>query len=553
MEPFALLIAIFIFTAVGSLLGICTGLLPGLHINTVACMVVAAKTVFISATAYLFGWLQPSGEELLIIISALIIGNLIVHSFLDFIPSIFLGAPEGDTALSVLPAHRLLLAGRGYEAVRCTALGAVCGVVASIALIIPVRFLIGSPIYGYEKVWHFIPYILMLIVAILILAENDDTCRFSKKVILKGNLIDVATAARGYLLKISELQKNIGRRIVVQGKVTRVASNNYFFISDSSAEILVCTNEPHNAIHTGRSVFIMGSPTKIQTFTGNIYKKALALAIFFIAGWFGYVILCTPGLITANIYLLYWYPLDIGILLFPMLTGLFGISTLLISISTNPKLPEQKIVSGIELEKKRKKFSILNGTFAGGLVAFFPGVTAAQGTILAKVIAGRTEEDEKNLNAQKEFIIALAAVGVTNAIFNLVALFVILKARSGAMRAVSYVLEDNVFIWEPINFVPVGLAALLFAVCIAAGLGYIYTLYFGRKFAKMCNNIPYRKLGMSVLVLLIILILLFSGILGICIALVATFIGLLPPLLGVSRVHLMGCLILPIILYFFGV
>jgi len=38
-------------------------------------------------------------------------------------PSIFLGAPEADTALAVLPGHALLMEGRGEEAVRLSAIG----------------------------------------------------------------------------------------------------------------------------------------------------------------------------------------------------------------------------------------------------------------------------------------------------------------------------------------------------------------------------------------------------------------------------------------------
>jgi len=41
-----------------------------------------------------------------------------------------------------------------------------------------------------------------------------------------------------------------------------------------------------------------------------------------------------------------------------------------------------------------------------------------------------------------------------------------------------------------------------------------------------------------------------SGKYGILILLVSTSLGIVPPLVGVGRNHLMGCLLLPVILYF---
>ena len=42
---------------------------------------------------------------------------------MDFIPSIFLGAPDEDSLLSILPGHKLLLRGRGYFAIIFTLYG----------------------------------------------------------------------------------------------------------------------------------------------------------------------------------------------------------------------------------------------------------------------------------------------------------------------------------------------------------------------------------------------------------------------------------------------
>ena len=97
-------------TLLGVLLGTFSGLAPGVHANTLASALLAAGA----------GLGALLGEEGL---AAAMFAALITHSFLDNIPATFLGVPEPDTALAVLPAHALCLEGRGEEAVRCSALG----------------------------------------------------------------------------------------------------------------------------------------------------------------------------------------------------------------------------------------------------------------------------------------------------------------------------------------------------------------------------------------------------------------------------------------------
>ena len=119
-------------------------------------MVLALQATLLTfALAFVGAW-DPSTFELAIIISALIIGCLVTHTFLDIIPSVFLGAPDTDTALSVLPGHKLMLAGRGYEAIKCSALGSFGSVLVALVALFPARYLMGSPVYAYEKMWPFI-------------------------------------------------------------------------------------------------------------------------------------------------------------------------------------------------------------------------------------------------------------------------------------------------------------------------------------------------------------------------------------------------------------
>tara|TARA_Y100000034_G_C6881883_1_gene404238 strand:+ start:48 stop:1064 length:1017 start_codon:yes stop_codon:yes gene_type:complete len=91
-----------------------------------------------------------------------------MHTTGDPIPSIFLGAPDADQALSVQPGHRLLFQGKGFEAVYLTVIGSLLAVL-SIILITPIFFLIISK--TYSSIVNFIPFILILAALFLIIKE----------------------------------------------------------------------------------------------------------------------------------------------------------------------------------------------------------------------------------------------------------------------------------------------------------------------------------------------------------------------------------------------
>ena len=105
---------------VGVAIGIIAGIVPSLHINTLLPTLILLSTYFN---------LKP--EVAGILITSIAISEV----FVNFISSIFLGAPEDDTSLSVLPGHRLLLQGRGYEAVKLTVIGGIGSLLLSLILI----------------------------------------------------------------------------------------------------------------------------------------------------------------------------------------------------------------------------------------------------------------------------------------------------------------------------------------------------------------------------------------------------------------------------------
>ena len=164
------LLVIF-FCILGVLVGILTGLLPGLHVNNIALILVSLSGGFIAVFSFLYEY-GISENFILLLIAVFIISNSISHTFHDFLPSTFLGAPDEDTALSVLPAHSLLLEGRGYEAVVFSAIGSYGAVVFCFFLIVPLRFILGEPFNFYDTLQEIMLFVLIAISILMIGTEK---------------------------------------------------------------------------------------------------------------------------------------------------------------------------------------------------------------------------------------------------------------------------------------------------------------------------------------------------------------------------------------------
>ncbi len=120
-----------VIIAAGVISGIFTGFIPGLHPNTV---------VFGSLPLY-FG----SGIDFISYMS-FISGMSVSHTFHDFLPAIFLGVPEAESALSALPGAEMAAEGLGGEAYLYTVAGGAVSVTAIVASA-PFLLIFLEPIY----------------------------------------------------------------------------------------------------------------------------------------------------------------------------------------------------------------------------------------------------------------------------------------------------------------------------------------------------------------------------------------------------------------------
>jgi putative membrane protein len=150
-------IEIIVALCLGILIGTFTGLFPGIHINLVGAFLVTLSASLLSGINIIY---------LVTFISAM----AITHTFMDFIPSIFLGCPDTDTELSILPGHEMLKEGEGYQATMRTAYGGLISVFLLIILAFPLSFIVSK---GYPLIQKVIPFILILICIIMVFSEKS--------------------------------------------------------------------------------------------------------------------------------------------------------------------------------------------------------------------------------------------------------------------------------------------------------------------------------------------------------------------------------------------
>lgn len=246
-------------------------------------------------------------------------------------------------------------------------------------------------------------------------------------------------------------------------------------------------------------------------------SKLWALSIFLISGILGLTVLNLQTLKEP---------------LFPLLSGLFGTSMLFLSYNQNTKIPEQKI-SEININQKTGIKAVFSSVIAGILCSFMPGLGPAQAAIIASQFTRKL--------GNKGFLILVGGLNTVNMVVSFITLYILNKSRNGAILTVSKIIETF-----SLNHLIIFLACSL----TVAGLATILAINITKIFSKLITKINYKYLCISIISLIFLLVSIISGFLGLLVLITATFTGIIPQIKGIGRNHMMGCLLLPVMLYF---
>jgi len=385
---------------IGRTIRICTGRAPGIPVNLVATTLYAMSPALLPVVG-------P------VPLAVFIVSLSVTHSFLDTIPSVYLGAPESENALAVLPGQKMLLQGEGHQAILITILGTFSGLVISVIM---------APLF-------------------IIVAKT------------------VSPIVKPYL-----------------------------------AHVLI-----------GLSLFM------IIRDKGRLW----AALVFLLSGGLGVLVLS----------------MDIKEPLFPMLSGLFGMSGLVLSLFENTKIPLQKGGNKIRISTRSLISALVGSSIGVFFIQFFPGMGPAQGAALSvQVVKGGDD---------RGYLALVGAMGTMSVVFSLVTFFTLGKAKDGSIVVISRLLEIDQRTFS----------LLLFSYLAAGALAVPLVILCSRIFCRLMSKVNYAHLVSGIIISIVGMCLLLSGPLGLLILLTSTAIGLVAPLSGTARSHAMGCLILPVIMY----
>lgn len=386
---------------IGIVAGVVAGLIPGIHINLIASLVLAGSSFLLDVF--------PKGD-----VAVFIVAMGVTHAFVELVPSIFLGAPDDSSALVLLPGHRMLHDGLGYDAVRFAATGALGCLVCTLALF-PV-LLWAFPLLS-RALKPVLGWLLLALIAALIAKEKRDW-----------------------------------------------------------------------------------------------WKAAL---VFSTTGMLGWLVLNR---------------LQLEQPLLPLLSGLFGASSLALAVFERAEIPVQ-IGRFARLKKRDAAKGICGGLLGGTLVTLFPGLGPGHAGALATTIF-RTESHA--------YLVLAGGLHTADFLSSLVTLVALGKARNGALATM-----------KDIVHVTTGDLWLLGGVALAAGvIAMALTLLSAKAFSALVERVNYPSLSIGILAFLAVLVTVLSGGKGLLVLVVSAALGMLAPLLKVSRAHAMGCLLVPTLFYY---
>ena len=260
----------------------------------------------------------------------------------------------------------------------------------------------------------------------------------------------------------------------------------------------------------------------------GIYKLIWSTSLFTFSGIIGWATLNST--ISPNVMLL------------TIFSGFFGVSTLLYSISQKSHIPLQDTNPHLKMDWKIVK-GIIAGGIAGTILGFLPGMGPAQGSILAQEISGGGDIGDN----REGFLVAVSGVNVSDALFSLIAIYLIGNPRSGIA-----VFIDKMIV----NFDFHLLILFVFVSITAVSLSLFFCIKLGDLLIQHIYKLDYIKLSKLVIILMSFFVLIFTLIEGVnpiyvlMLYLTSIAMGLIPHYVGVNKSNLMGVLIVPAIIIY---
>ncbi|MBI3050929.1 tripartite tricarboxylate transporter permease [Candidatus Woesearchaeota archaeon] len=239
-----------------------------------------------------------------------------------------------------------------------------------------------------------------------------------------------------------------------------------------------------------------------------------AVFVFAASGALGFVAFSLPGLDEP---------------LLPMLSGLFAVSFIVMSLAGDFQLPVQHAVEIAEVKPSALMKQAGLAIAAGSLISIFPALGPAQSASVTSSLSGSREN--------KGYVVLVGAVASVSMFMSLVTMYTIAKARNGSVAMAQ----------DALGIIGIGQFSLLLAAAfLSAGLSVVVAVYAARLSCRVMAGLNYRLLLGIVASFILLLVFLFSGLSGLVVMLTGASIGITCIVKGLNRSLLMGCLMAPV-------
>jgi putative membrane protein len=211
----------------------------------------------------------------------------------------------------------------------------------------------------------------------------------------------------------------------------------------------------------------------------------------------------------------------------PLFSGMFAVSSI-ISAGKNPLPPQKEEPAWRDFPK----FSAL-GVGLGLFANLLPGIgSPAQIAAVATLFIPLES---------LQYLAAVSAISVSQAVFSLSSAASIGKARNGVVA------------WLAENYDVEGNLGILLAVFVMSMICAAAIVYFSRKHIAKIDGLDFSAMGKIIAAYIFSITFIVDGTAGVAILVLSSLLGFLTVRMGAERISLMGSIILPTLMLLFGI
>lgn len=249
-----------------------------------------------------------------------------------------------------------------------------------------------------------------------------------------------------------------------------------------------------------------------------IFKADNEFDAAIVAGLSGFL-----GVLTFNI------PVNQSYILLPIFAGLFAVPSIYKGLKEDFSIP-------VQAEPEVNITTSVRGGFLGSIAGIISGLFPGIGVAIATTFLTPWMKD-----AKEEFLAGMGGVNTADIIISFIALYLIGRARSGAAVALQSITE-------------ITLTQVYFFIALSvfsAVISFLVSFKGSKLFLKVIKSIDFSKVLITVFFLLFFISYNLTGLIGVFIFIIASFIGY-TSLLVEERSACMAVLMVPTIIFFSG-